>query len=144
MNDPDHRPNWVAEKDSCRPERLFEDLVEAVQSDVDAMQALPKKARQGCEFKPHPRDDGLLACTVYRLHPVSNRMVPKGSVNFHCLKGTVCLQPEGEEEMKVEAALDPETGLRVLTLEGKSVTLWQVSRRMLESLFFNFEGARDR
>lgn len=133
---PDDRPNWVDETDSCRPERLFEDLIEAVELDIAAMQELSEEARQDCTFELQRREDFPQFCTVYRYAPDGNHRVSRGDVRFHCLEGTVSVQARGGEEFKVGAALDPETGLRVLIIDDEDFDLWQVSRRLLHSLFF--------
>lgn len=136
---PDERPNWVDETDSCRPDRVFEDLVEAVETDVAAMQRLSDRARQGCNFVVQRANDMPQFCSVYRRPVNDDTMSLQSHVSFDCVRGAVTVRPKGEEEFTVSAEADPQTGLRVLMIEEERLELWQVSRRILDSLFFGFE-----
>lgn len=137
MNGAQPRPNWVAENDSCRPERTFEDLIAAVEADVAAMNQLSEQARRGCNFEVERRKDMPQFCTVNRYASEGPRRISQGHVSFHCLEGTITVQARGRDESEVSAELDPETGLRILTIGDERLELWQVSRKILSGLFFD-------
>lgn len=94
------RPNWAHEIDSCRPERIFEDPVEAVVSDIEAMNQLPEQARRGCTFELQKRKDTPLSCSAFRPTPKNEMSPPAAKQLSRALRKAVkaCLRYSPETE----------------------------------------------
>ena len=79
----EQKPNWAARQAACQIDAVFEDLLKAVQQDVDAMNALPAERRRHRRYvyqQQHERgafvfctdQDGTELVTKYNVNiPVS-------------------------------------------------------------------------
>lgn len=47
----EQKPNWVAMQAACQIDAVFEDLLKAVEQDVDTMKTVPPEQRGPCQYK---------------------------------------------------------------------------------------------
>ena len=128
------RVNWVQARAECNLDAVFDALILVVKSDVDAVNSVDDKAREGFRFRAVPGDNGCIEvqkCTQ-GLDVVASVEFEKDpdslSIDVHLdrnLLFSVC--PRWNEE---SCSCDLSIGTEVLEL-------WQISRRALESFFFH-------
>ena len=147
MSEP--KPNWVARQAACQIDAVFEDLLKAVQQDVDAMNALPAHQRRHRHYvyqQQHERgavvfctdQDGTELVTKY------NASIPM-SVIFATAADTSSIQIHQNlirrvRDKDVTLSWNTETlscGLIWDGQEDRRLEVWQVSQQALGPLFFD-------
>ena len=147
MSEP--KPNWVARQAACQIDAVFEDLLKAVQQDVDAMNALPAERRRHRQYvyqQQHERgavvfctdQDGTELVTKYNVNiPVSvifANAADTSSIQIH----QNLIQRVRDKD--VTLSWNTETlscGLIWDGREDRRLEVWQVSQKALGPLFFD-------
>ena len=128
--------NWVQARSECSVERVFQILAEVVDSDVKAANALN---RRGVTFHVNRDARGKLIVARNRdLGGFSDVTI----VVFELEPGRIVVTRKtaniDDKTLFSAAPSLNEQGQCLLEVAGDQLQLWQVSRRALEDLFFEF------
>lgn len=144
------RPDWVRARGACNIEFLFTELVREMQKDVEAANALrPPNSAAASLFAldPPPQSpqnllhmgDSFSVTQAPRSHP--GRIIRRVTVAMTS-PSTMRVLDQGEGREKrwedITAVWDTDAHRCILELNGKKdIALWEISRALLESLFFD-------
>jgi hypothetical protein len=128
--------DWVKARSNCSLARIFQTLAEVVDSDVQSVNSL---ARERVSFHINTQATDKIIVTRDREKGVAHdiRTIVFQLTNFSIT--ATAKGPTGEATGMFSAVpnLD-ENGECLLVVSGDPFRLWQVSRKALEELFFNF------
>ena len=147
MSEP--KPNWVTRQAACQIDAVFEDLLKAVQQDVDVMNALPAERRRHRHYvyqQQHERG-AVVFCTDQddtELVTKYNANIPV-SVIFANAADTSSIQIHQNliqrvRDQDITLSWNTETLSCGLIWDGKEdhrLEVWQVSQKALGPLFFD-------
>lgn len=144
----EQKPNWVARQAACQIDAVFEDLLKAVQQDVDAMNALPAERRRHRHYVYQQHERGAV---VFCTDQDGTELVTKYNVNilvsviFANAADTSSIQTHQNliqrvRDKDVTLSWNTETLSCGLIWDGKEdhrLEVWQVSQKALGPLFFD-------
>ena len=136
MTDQEYKPqNWVAERARCTLASKFEELVEAVRTDVEEINRQVSSVRHGQLFSVEEMEH----CTCVRRSPERNPRDTSGSVHFTLSRKAITVHLPGELAFDVLPKWN-ETHLRCeLFIDDELHDLWQISQKALGDFFFDGE-----
>ena len=123
--------NWVKARARCNPKRVFDDLIGVMKSDI----ASAEEDGVDCAVECRP--------VCERMFEFKAQLPPRGVHTTYILveldKDIIVIYRDKRTPNQVILEAKPylsDSGDCLLEIEDKSYRLWQVSRRVLEDLFF--------
>ena len=133
MNESQERVNWVHRRADCSPAILFENLLKVINEDIHVMNQLPVATRRGCEFKCVPTE-GMYKVSRTGAGPAQSDHLYLGlwenQVQFR--------RKDMSEPLEIKHKWDDENNDCCLCINGQRMELWEVSKAILNPLFFDW------
>lgn len=125
--------NWVEARQQCSLRTMFERLKARVESDVDGRMAQDDQFRSRFKFEMNVSNGRFV---VIRSEPQNPDMAEYRTVAFKLSNDDIVVLDKNDQELMRAAISLNDEGRCMFVIGTSELESWQMSRRALESLFF--------
>ena len=133
-------PNWVKMRAECNLDICYDSIRSLAKRDVDAANQLPETIRKG--FKFVIQEGGGVGISFYVVRkPIKGYAPHEAMVSFAKRQSDIGVSrldvfAEHKDDFNVVAEWREKESRCVLTVDGRELEPWQITKRALEPLFF--------